>query len=175
MFKWVFSHVRTRWLKENSESLWTKPPHWEQSQLFATETVLRKWDSDTRVTNLLLGDETRILSRQNYKAALLHSPSSGSLQGEDAFHSRLMSWVRHSQKAASDLGIGRILLPQHPKKCMVVGWWCGAHCSEKTQILSRYCSMNIPFETRGIFPLSQAQSFWKCFLAADKALSTSKA
>lgn len=171
----VFSRPYPLAKRKLRKSLDKTPPLGAISALRHWDSVLRKWDSDTRVTNLLLGDETRILSRQNCKAALLHSSSSGSLQGEDAFHSRLMSWVRHSQKAASDLGIGRILLPQHPKKCMVVGWWCGAHCSEKTQILSRYCSMNIPFETRGIFPLSQAQSFWKCFLAADKALSTSKA
>lgn len=65
-----------------------------------------------------------------------------------------MSWVRHSQKATPDLRIDQILLPQPPKKCVVVGWWCGAHCSGKTQILSRYCNMNIPFEPKGFFSFS---------------------
>lgn len=85
---------------------------------------------------------------------MLHSPSSCSLQGKDAFHSRPVYWVSHSQKDASDPRIAQTLLPQHPKKCMVVGWWRGAHCSGKTQILSKYCSMNIPFEPRGVFSFS---------------------
>lgn len=146
------------------------------SALCHWDSVLRKWDSDTRVASLLLRDWTRILPNTIIKQRCSIPPPAVPCRAR----------MPSTAESCPVSGTGRSSFwPQNraDPPSSASQEMCGGGMDDGVVVLTaverhRYLADTaawiFPLSLEGL-SLSLAQSFWKCFLAADKALNTSKA